>query len=125
MRPLPLTDQMIELIARRFRMLGEPQRLRILQVLEEGEKTVGEIVEALEGNQPNISKHLQALNDAGLVARRREGTTVFYSIADPMVLKLCQLVCRSVSEEARQRLEELAGVQTSREGKKREGKRPR
>lgn len=125
MRPLPLTDQMIELIARRFRMLGEPQRLRILQVLEEGEKTVGEIVEALEGNQPNISKHLQALNDAGLVARRREGTTVFYSIADPMVLKLCQLVCRSVSEEARQRLEELAGVQTSREGKSREGKRQR
>lgn len=125
MRPLPLTDQMIELIARRFRMLGEPQRLRILQVLEEGEKTVGEIVEALEGNQPNISKHLQALNDAGLVARRREGTTVFYSIADPMVLKLCQLVCRSVSEEARQRLEELAGVQASREGKRREGKRPR
>lgn len=106
-------------------MLGEPQRLRILQVLEEGEKTVGEIVEALEGNQPNISKHLQALNDAGLVARRREGTTVFYSIADPMVLKLCQLVCRSVSEEARQRLEELAGVQASREGKRREGKRPR
>lgn len=125
MRPLPLTDQMIELIVRRFRMLGEPQRLRILQVLEEGEKTVGEIVEALEGNQPNISKHLQALNDAGLVARRREGTTVFYSIADPMVLKLCQLVCRSVSEEARQRLEELAGVQTSREDKSREGKRQR
>jgi DNA-binding transcriptional ArsR family regulator len=102
---------MIELVARRFRMLGEPQRLRILQVLEEGEKTVGEIVDALSGNQPNISKHLQALNDSGLVSRRREGNSIFYAISDPVVLKLCELVCRSATEEARGRLESLAGNQ--------------
>ena len=91
-------------------MLGEPQRLRILQVLESGEKTVGQIVETLQGNQPNISKHLQALNDAGLVGRRREGNSIFYSIADPVVFKLCELVCRSATEEARGRLEGLAGT---------------
>jgi DNA-binding transcriptional ArsR family regulator len=110
-RALPLSEQMVELVARRFRMLGEPQRLRILQVLEGGEKTVGEIVETLEGNQPNISKHLQALNDAGLVGRRREGNSIFYAIADPVVFKLCELVCRSAIEEARGRLESLAGIE--------------
>lgn len=110
-RALPLTDQMLELVARRFRMLGEPQRLRILQVVEEREMTVGEIVDALDGNQPNISKHLQALNDAGLVARRRDGNSIYYSISDPVVFKLCELVCRSASEEARGRLESLAALE--------------
>ena len=110
-RALPLSDQMVELVARRFRMLGEPQRLRILQVLEEGEKTVGDIVDALGGNQPNISKHLQALNDAGLVSRRREGNSIFYAISDPVVFKLCELVCRSATDEARGRLESLAGIE--------------
>lgn len=110
-KALPLSDQMITLVARRFRMLGEPQRLRILQVLEQGEKAVGEIVDALDGNQPNISKHLQALNDAGLVSRRRDGNSVLYAISDPVVLKLCELVCRSAAEEARGRLQSLAGMQ--------------
>ena len=104
---------MVELVARRFRMLGEPQRLRILQALEEGEKTVGEIVDALSGNQPNISKHLQALNDAGLVSRRREGNSICYGISDPAVFKLCELVCRSATEEARGRLKSLAGIEQS------------
>jgi DNA-binding transcriptional ArsR family regulator len=102
---------MVELVARRFRMLGEPQRLRILQVLEEGEKTVGDVVDALSGNQPNISKHLQALNGAGLVSRRREGNSIFYAIADPVVFKLCELVCRSATDEARGRLESLTGIE--------------
>lgn len=111
LRGLPLSDTLLEFVARRFRMLGEPQRLRILQVLEEREKTVGEIVDALNGSQPNISKHLQALNDAGLVSRRREGNRIVYSISDPVVFKLCELVCRSAAEEARDRLENLAEVE--------------
>ena len=104
---LPLSDPMIELVARRFRMLGEPQRLRMLQLLEKGERPVGEIVEALEANQSNISKHLQALYDAGLVSRRRDGNSIYYSIADPIVFKLCDLVCRSATDEVRARLHEL------------------
>lgn len=109
-RSLALSDQMLALVARRFRMLGEPQRLRILQVLEAGDATVGEIVEALSGNQPNISKHLQALHEAGLVGRRREGNSIYYSIADPVIFKLCALVCRSAEEDARARLADLAGM---------------
>lgn len=102
-----MSDKMLELVARRFRTMGEPYRLRLLQVLEDGEKSVGELVETLEGNQPNVSKHLHILFDAGLVTRRRIGTTVLYSIADPMVFRLCELVCRSEAEKSRRDLEEL------------------
>ncbi len=72
-----MTEKMLDLVARRFRTLGEPSRLRILQELEAGEKSVGELVAALDGNQPKISKHLQILSDAGLIGRRREGTSIF------------------------------------------------
>jgi DNA-binding transcriptional ArsR family regulator len=101
---------MLELVARRFRMLGEPYRLRLLQVLESGERTVGDLVTALDGNQPNVSKHLQMLHDAGLVSRRREGTSIYYGIADPMIFKLCDLVCRSTAEKAREEYDELSVV---------------
>jgi DNA-binding transcriptional ArsR family regulator len=98
---------MTELVAQRFRLLGEPMRLRILQVLEPGELPVGEIVDALKSSQPNISRHLQALLQGGLISRRRDGLNIFYSIADPMVFKLCQLVFSSATEQTRARLAEL------------------
>ncbi|HUO15640.1 MAG TPA: metalloregulator ArsR/SmtB family transcription factor [Verrucomicrobiae bacterium] len=91
---------MIDFVARRFQVLGEPCRLRILQALEGGRMTVGEIVACLDGNQPNISKHLQILFDAGLVGRERTGNSIFYSIADPVVFRLCDLVCRSTARHA-------------------------
>ncbi len=102
---------MLALVARRFRTLGEPYRLRILQELEAGEKSVGELVAALDGNQPNVSKHLQILSGAGLIGRRRDGTSIFYAISDPMVFKLCALVCSSEAEKSRREFEELAGKQ--------------
>lgn len=97
----------MDLVARRFRTLGEPYRLRILQLLESGEKSVGDMVAALEGNQPNVSKHLQILHETGLVTRRRTGTTILYSISDPMVFRLCELVCRSETEKSKRELEAL------------------
>jgi DNA-binding transcriptional ArsR family regulator len=99
---------MTEVVAQRFRLLGEPMRLRILQLLEGGERPVGEIVEMLKSSQPNISKHLQALCQGGLIRRRREGLNVYYAIADPMVFKLCELVCHAATEHTRARLLELA-----------------
>jgi DNA-binding transcriptional ArsR family regulator len=113
MASFPQSDKMIELVARRFRMLGEPYRLRLLQVLEAGDKTVGELVMALDGNQPNVSKHLQMLHDSGLLGRRRKGTSIHYSIADPMVFKLCALVCRSTAEKAKEEFDELNAIPTS------------
>jgi DNA-binding transcriptional ArsR family regulator len=108
--PFPQSEKMLALIARRFRLLGEPYRLRILQTLEPRERTVGEIVRLLDGNQPNVSKHLQMLHDGGLVSRRREGTSIYYGIADPMVVQLCELVCRSAADKAREEFEDLRTV---------------
>jgi DNA-binding transcriptional ArsR family regulator len=109
-----MSDTMMELVARRFRTLGEPFRLRILQQLEGGEKSVGELVETLDGNQPNVSKHLTILHDAGLVSRRREGTSILYSISDPMVFRLCELVCKSEAKKSRREFEALSGVRKGR-----------
>jgi len=100
---------MIELVARRFRLLGEPFRIRLLQQLQAGEKTVTELVATLDGNQPNVSKHLALLHASGLVARRREGTSVLYAICDPMVFKLCDLVCESETRKSRRTFEQLRG----------------
>lgn len=90
---------MLERVAQRFRALGEPQRLRILQMLESGPRPVNEIVSALGANQPNVSRHLQALFEAGIVLRRKEATSVYYSIADPIVFKLCDLVCETARRQ--------------------------
>lgn len=103
-----MSERMLELVAARFRTMGEPFRLRLLQVLETGERSVGDLVEALDGNQSNVSKHLRVLYEADLVTRRREGTTILYSIGDPMVFKLCELVCRNAEERTRQELEEIS-----------------
>lgn len=102
-----MSDKMIELIARRFRTLGEPYRLRMLQLLEGSEMSVGDLVAALDGNQPNVSKHLQILYDAGLVSRRREGNRILYSISDPMIFRLCELVCRSETDKSKREFRAL------------------
>jgi DNA-binding transcriptional ArsR family regulator len=118
MARFPESEKMLALIARRFRTLGEPYRLRLLQILESGEKSVGELVELTDGNQPNVSKHLQILHDAGIVSRRREATSIYYAISDPMVLKICDLVCRGTAAHARERFEEL-GVELAASGTRR------
>jgi DNA-binding transcriptional ArsR family regulator len=95
---------MIEAVARRFRLLGEPARLRLLQLLEAGEHNVNELTEKLQGNQANVSRHLTAMHDEGLLKRRPDGTSVYYSVADPVVFQLCELVCKSTQEQARLQL---------------------
>src|SRR5688500_12628375 len=112
---MPLSDRMLEVVAARFRALGEPHRLRILQVLEEGGAAVGEITEGLDANPSNVSRHLQSLYDAGLVGRRREGSNIFYSISDPTVLNICQLVCARAEKDARNELADMTRT-SSRKG---------
>lgn len=102
-----LTQAMTDVVARRFRVLGEPMRLRILQVLETGEKPVNRIVELLDSSQPNISKHLKALCHEGFVNRRRDGLNIWYRIADPAIFDLCRFVCHSATERVRSQLAEL------------------
>jgi len=102
-----LNEKLTELAAQRIRLLGEPMRLRILQALEAGEQPVHEVVRGVGASQPNVSKHLQALCQGGLVSRRREGLNIYYRITDPVVFKLCQFVCRSAEEHTRSQLAQL------------------
>jgi DNA-binding transcriptional ArsR family regulator len=94
-----LTEEALELIAARFRVLAEPMRLKILHTLGCNEITVSELVEATGAGQANVSKHLAVLADARLVARRKEGLNVYYRVADQTVFDLCDAVCSSLGEK--------------------------
>ncbi len=97
-KKMPLTDDALELVARRFAVLAEPMRLRLVQTLFEGERNVNALVEATGGTQANISRHLQTLTQGNVLARRKEGLQVFYRISDPSIYKLCELVCGSLEK---------------------------
>ena len=113
-RPKPalrrLSADALALIARRFAVLAEPMRLRLLHALFPGEKSVGELVTLTGGTQANVSRHLQTLAQAQLLARRKEGLQVFYTISDPSIFPLWELVCGSLEKShARQRKLVAAG----------------
>lgn len=104
----PLSDEALELVARRFAVLAEPMRLRLLQVLFNGERNVSELVEATGGTQANVSRHLQTLTAAHVLGRRKSGLQVFYRIADPTIPKLCELVCGSLEKSLQRQAAHLA-----------------
>lgn len=97
-RSARLPREAIEVIAQRFRALGDATRLGLLHALFEGERTVQELSTATGTSQANASKHLAVLLEQGLVARRREGLFARYRIADPALPGLCELVCGSLAE---------------------------
>jgi DNA-binding transcriptional ArsR family regulator len=82
-----------EMIAARLRVIGDPNRIRILDQLRDGERSVAHITERLGTSQQNASKHLGILLQAGIVSRRREGTSSYYGVADEGVFALCEQVC--------------------------------
>ena len=108
--PQPLPDDLVELIARRFRVLGEPMRIKLLDRLRTGEASVNELTDALGASQQNVSKHLTVLADVGIIGRRKQGTHVYYRIADESVFALCDQVCGSVEQQLRALSEVVAGV---------------
>ena len=97
--PRPLPEPLIEVIAERFRVIGEPMRIRLLDALRDGEATVGELTERLGASQQNVSKHLGVLHQAGIVRREKQGTSVRYSIADDSVFDLCEQVCGGLRQQ--------------------------
>jgi len=99
--PHPLPDDLVELIARRFRVIGEPMRIRLLDRLRGGEASVNELAEALGTSQQNVSKHLAVLAEIGIVGRRKAGNHVHYRIVDDGVFALCEDVCGSVQQQIR------------------------
>jgi DNA-binding transcriptional ArsR family regulator len=91
--PRPIPADLAELIAQRLRVIGDPMRIRILDLLREGELPVAVITDALGTSQQNASKHLGVLLQARIVARRKDGTSALYRIADEGVFALCEQVC--------------------------------
>jgi len=92
----------LELMAGKFALLADATRLAILHALMEGEKNVGQVVQETGRGQANISKHLKLLAERGMIGRRKEGLQVYYRIVDPLVEKLCELVCKTLLAELKQ-----------------------
>ena len=106
-----LADDLIELVARRFRVLGEPMRIKLLDQLRDGPASVGELQAMTASSQQNVSKHLGVLHDAGLLRRRKDGTFVRYEIADQGVFDLCEQVCGGLRRQLAE-LDELLHERT-------------
>lgn len=98
-----LPPQLLEHVADRFRVLGDANRLRIIEALREsGEMNVGDLVERLDMSQANVSKHLRLLHQAGILERRPQGTAAYYSVTDPTIADLCDLVCNRLRAQKRE-----------------------
>ena len=97
-KPRLLAEAELEVVARHFKLLGEPMRLKILQAVCHGPRTVTEIVKAAGATQANVSRHLALLAAAGIVTRRKDGQCVYYAMKDQLTLKLCKLVHRYLAE---------------------------
>jgi DNA-binding transcriptional ArsR family regulator len=95
--PPGLTPGQLEQVALLFKVLGEPMRLRILQTVCHTPRYVGEIVALTGATQPNVSKHLALLVASGVLRRQREGQRVVYALKNPLVTRLCEAVCDSLS----------------------------
>ena len=98
------TREYLERLAERLKALAEPSRLQILHVLDRGERCVHEMVDEMGCSQANVSKHLTVLRRAGLVRRRKVGTTVYYALQDDAVLAVCNLMCGSMTRQAERTL---------------------
>jgi DNA-binding transcriptional ArsR family regulator len=99
MRPKP-TEALFERIAERLRALADPTRLKILHAVEDRELRVSEILEMVGGSQANVSKHLSKMRTSGVLASRREGTSIYYRVVDPAAFTICRTVCDALEQRA-------------------------
>lgn len=104
--PHPLPDALAEVIAQRFRVLGEPMRIKLLDRLREGPASVSQLQDSTGASQQNVSKHLGVLLSAAMVSRSRDGNLAIYAIADDTVFELCETVCGGI----RRQVDELQAV---------------
>lgn len=103
-----LTPDLIELVAERFRALGEPARLQLMNELRSGERTVGDLVDVTGLTTGNVSKHLRVLHAAGFVTRRKDGLFVYYGLAGDDVFRLCDIMCGRIAVETERRRKAFA-----------------
>ena len=110
MKKEELSEEALAMIANRFRLLADPTRLKILHTLGEVEMNVGELVAATNLGQANVSKHLGAMLEAGIVARRKEGLNAIYRVSDETIFELCNVVCSRLKAQFDARQNALAGI---------------
>lgn len=91
------TDQTFDAAAELFRVMSAPMRLKIINALCRGELNVSALLAQVQTTQPNMSQHLNTLYKAGVLAKRRDGVQIFYRIADPRIVHICEAVCHDVS----------------------------
>jgi len=107
-KPL-MSDAQVEEVAKLFSILAESSRLKLLRALMTKPMTVTELIAATAMKQGNVSKHLGVLLDARFVTKEKEGNFARYSIIDPKLFALCELMCGRIEEDARIRLNALSG----------------
>ncbi|MDB9495788.1 metalloregulator ArsR/SmtB family transcription factor [Spirulina major CS-329] len=104
--PKPVSQEVVQQLAEYFSVLSEPMRLKLLNLLRDGEMCVQELVEATQTSQANVSKHLKVMLQAGILSRRSAGTSAYYRVEDPLIYDLCNLVCNRlaarIEKQARQ-----------------------
>ncbi len=105
-----LSQEALEMIAGRFKTLSEPVRLKLIILLRDGERSVTELTLSAKTSQPNVSKHLRALVDAGILRREQRGNTAYFSIKDQSIFPLCEVVCDALSEQLKTRANIFAAV---------------
>lgn len=99
---IPVSQEVVQQVAEYFSVLGEPMRLKILNLLRDGEKCVQDLVEATNTSQANVSKHLKVMVQAGILSRRTKGTLAYYSVKDELIFELCNLVCDRLASRIEQ-----------------------
>ncbi len=104
---LVLTDEALALVAARFRVLSDPKRLRILNLLMQGESSVQDLTDAAGLEQPSVSRHLAQLRSEGIVQRRAEGNRAIYCIHDPTIIEICETVCSGLAAQLSEGLQAL------------------
>lgn len=99
-RKTALPNEFLDQMAHRFKLLGDPMRLRLLQALMAGEQTVSALAEQCGSTPANLSRHLQILRLHQIVRGRKDGQHVYYQITDPTIPELCAFVCERLAQQA-------------------------
>jgi len=102
-------DRVFESAAELFSILATPVRLKIISAVCQEEKNVSELLQLIDTTQPNMSQHLGTLYRSGILAKRREGTQIYYRLQSERVATLCRAVCTQVAIE----LDAVDDVETS------------
>ena len=105
-----LPETALARVASRFRALGDPSRLKIVNRLMNGEISVQDLMRETGLTQTNLSRHLGVLRQVGIVERRSDGNRAFYRIGDPTLVEVCEIMCGSLADQLAEDLEEFYGA---------------